>query len=184
MRLGNHDDGYGPVTKVLHWLTVVALIAQFTVGYLLEDDSGHGRGRGRGRSGESGHGRGRGGDDDDISLGFDGDDRLITVHVLLGLTILTLAVLRLAWRRATPLPPWAEGLSPAERKVASWTERVLYACLFAIPLTGLSLLLVSDDLLFLHVTTHIVFFAALAAHLGLVLKHQLIDRDRLLYRMT
>jgi hypothetical protein len=50
--------------------------------------------------------------------------------------------------------------------------------------TGLSLLLVSDDLLFLHVVTHIAFFAALAAHVGLVLKHQLIDGDRLLHRMT
>ncbi|MBA3233606.1 MAG: hypothetical protein H0T17_06635 [Propionibacteriales bacterium] len=52
------------------------------------------------------------------------------------------------------------------------------------PVTGLSLLVVSDDLLPLHVTTHIVFFVALAAHLGLVLKHQMINRDRLLQRLT
>ena len=51
------------------------------------------------------------------------------------------------------------------------------------PLSGIGLLLVDDDLLVLHVTTHVVFFAALAAHLGLVLKHQLVDRDRLLRRI-
>ncbi len=57
-------------------------------------------------------------------------------------------------------------------------------CLFLIPLSGLSLLFVSDDLLALHVAAHITFFVALAAHLGLVFKHQLINRDRLLERMT
>jgi cytochrome b561 len=161
---------------------VAALVAQFTIGYLLEDDSGRGRGRGRGE--DSGRGRGRGGDDD-VNLGFtSGDDGLLTVHVLVGLAILTLATIRLLWRRNTPLPPWAPGLSSAEKVLATWTERVLYLSLFLIPLTGLSLVLVSDDLLFAHIATHLLFFAALAAHLGLVLKHQLIDRDHLLGRMT
>ena len=172
------------VTKLLHWLTVAALVAQFTIGYVMDDGSGRGRGRGRGRGGESGHGRGRGGDDD-VDLGFTtADDRLVTVHVVLGLTILTLAIIRLMWRRNTPLPPWAPGLSSAERVFATWTERALYLSLLLIPITGLSLLLLSDDLLAAHITTHLLFFGALAAHLGLVMKHQLIDRDNLLGRMA
>jgi cytochrome b561 len=180
VRLRNDDAGYGAVTKSLHWLTVAALACQFTVGYLM-DPGGQGRGRGRGRGGESG--RGRGGDDD-YAFGFDsGDDALLTVHVILGVSILTLAVLRLIWRRSTPLPPWAPGLSEGERSLATWTERALYLCLFLIPLSGLSLVLVSDDLLPLHVAAHFLFFGALALHLGLVLKHQLLDRDRLLRRM-
>ena len=48
----NGEHGYGWVTKSLHWLTVAALIAQFVVGYLMEDEGGHGRGRGRGRGGD------------------------------------------------------------------------------------------------------------------------------------
>ncbi len=185
MRLRNDDTGYGLVTKTLHWLTVAAIAAQFTIGYLI-DDSGHGHGRGRGRGGEaSGHGSGHGrGGDDDFTLRFgDGDDAMVTVHVLLGVTIVALALLRLVWRRTTPLPPWAPGLSPPEQKLATWTERLLYLCLIVVPLTGIALFLVSDDLLALHVTGHIVFFTVLAAHVGLVLKHQLIDRDRLLRRM-
>ncbi len=103
------------------------------------------------RSGESGRGRGRGGDDD-IAFGLqEGDDRLLTVHALLGVAILMPALTRLAWRRFTPLPPWTEALSPLERKVATWTERALYLCLVLIPLTGISLVLVDDDLLPLHV---------------------------------
>jgi cytochrome b561 len=87
------------------------------------------------------------------------------------------------WRRRAGLPPWAPTLSAAERTLAHWTERALLVLLFAIPLSGLWLVLVSDDAVGVHVAAHIAFFVALAAHLGLVLKHQLIDRDRLLKRM-
>ena len=166
------------MTRTLHWATVVAVATQFVIGYSMDAD-GSGRGRGRGRGGESGRGRGRGGDDLDVF----GDNRLLTVHVLLGVTILTLAVVRLWWRRRTPLPAWAPGLSGAERTLAHWTERLLYVLLFAIPLSGLWLVLVSDDAVALHVAAHIAFFVAFTAHIGLVLKHQLIDRDRLLRRM-
>ncbi|MGW0903143.1 cytochrome b [Streptomyces sp. NPDC002853] len=179
--LRNGAHGYGIVTKVLHWAVFVAMAVQFAVGYLLDvDDGGHGRGRGRGRSGGHGRGRGRGGDD-----GYDliGDDRLLTVHVVLGAAVLLLGVVRLAWRLATPLPPWAPTLSPRERRLAHGTETVLYAAMFATPLTGIALVLFGDDLLAVHIGAHIVFFAALALHVGLVLKHQLVDRDRLLRRM-
>jgi cytochrome b561 len=81
------------------------------------------------------------------------------------------------------LPPWAEGLSSRERTLAHWTEKVLLALLFLIPLSGLSLVLVSYDLLPLHIAAHVGFFATIATHLGLVLKHQLLDRDRLVSRM-
>jgi cytochrome b561 len=108
---------------------------------------------------------------------------VLTAHVLVGVTILVLAMFRLHWRRRTSLPPWAEGLSTAERTVAHWTERALYLLLFVIPLTGLWLVLVSDDVVAVHVASHVAFFLAIAAHLGLVLKHQVINRDGLLRRM-
>ncbi len=168
---------YGRVARTLHWLVAAALAAQFTLGYVL--DVGGGRGRGRGRGGDSGRGRGRGGDE----LVVFGDDGMLTAHVVLGLTILVLAGVRLYWRRRTGLPPWAETLTARERTSAHWTERALYGSLFVMPLTGLWLLLVSDDALALHVASHIALFVALAAHLALVLKHQWIDRDGLLRRM-
>lgn len=172
------QHAYGRVTRTFHWVTVVALVSQFVVGYSLDVDSS-GRGRGRGRGGESGRGRGRGGDDLDVF----GDNRLLTVHVLLGVTILGLTAARLYWRRRTTLPPWAEGLSALERTLAHWTERALYALLFAMPLSGLWLVLLNDDAVAVHVTSHIAFFVVIAAHIGLVLKHQLINRDRLIRRM-
>lgn len=184
MRFRNGEHGYGLVTKVLHWSIAAAIAAQFLVGYLLDpDDGGRGRGRGRGRGGESGHGRGRGRGGED---GYDifGDDGLLTVHVVLGVTILTLAVVRLAWRLTTPLPPWAPTLSEGERTLEHWLERLLYLLMFAIPASGLALVAAGDDdVLGLHVASHVAFFVVIAIHVGLVAKHQVIDRDGLLRRM-
>jgi cytochrome b561 len=183
-RWRNGDHGYGVVTKTLHWLTLLLLVAQFLVGYSLERADGILDGAvDRWLSGE--------------------DDRLVVVHVMLGGAILVVASTRLLWRITTPLPPWAEGLSEVERRVVHRVEQVLYAALFLIPFTGLGLVtvtgedwdleggewetrwdLVEDDVvLAAHITTHVLFFAALAVHLGVVLKHQLVDRDRLLDRM-
>lgn len=177
----NHADGYGLVTKTLHWLVAFAIGAQFAIGYLL-DASGQGRGRGQGRGSGSGRGRGRGGGD-----GYElfGDDTLLTMHVVLGLTILALAAVRLTWRVRTPLPPWAATLSRGERRLAHWTERTLYLLMFAIPISGLALVVSGDDdTVGLHLGTHLAFFVAFGFHVGLVLKHQLLNRDRLLRRMT
>jgi cytochrome b561 len=166
-------DRYPAFTKILHWLTAAALAAQFVVGYAMDVDSG-GRGRGRGRgSAESGRGRGRGGDD-----GYEvfGADRLLTVHVALGVSIVVLTAVRLLWRRHAGLPPWAPQLGPAGRTLAHWTERALYALLFVIPLSGLWLVVVSDEAVAVHIGAHIALFVAVAAHLGLVLTRRLLPR--------
>lgn len=166
MRLRNGDHGYGMVTKSLHWLTVLAITAQFVVGYAMagDDDSGHGRGRGRGEG--SGHGRGG---------GEDADPDLLKVHVALGLTILAVAVLRVLWRR-TGLPPWDPRLTRTDQRLVHATETALLTLLFVVPLTGLALVLGDDDLLPLHVAAHIAFFVALAAHLAMVLCNRLLPR--------
>jgi cytochrome b561 len=179
LRLRNGDAGYGVVTVTLHWLTVALLLAQFTVGYLLaggDDHGGHGGGHGRGHgSGHGGghgggHGRGHGGDDLDLS------SPLLRVHVALGATILAAAVFRVVWRRVGGLPPWAPTLGRGAQSFATLTERALLVLLFAIPVTGLAVLLGDDDLLWLHIATHVAFFVALAAHVGLVLSRRLLPR--------
>lgn len=167
MRWRNGPHGYGIVTKVLHWMTAAAITAQFAVGYSL-DGGGRGRGRGRGRGGESGRGRGRGGE----GFGTFGEDTLFTAHVVLGVTILVLVTARLLWRLTTPLPPWADRLSPTARRVAHRVEQALYVGLFAVPATGLALVASGeDDLVGIHVAAHVWFFVAVAAHLVIVLSH-------------
>ena len=93
------------------------------------------------------------------------DDRLLTLHVSLGVLIIALALVRLAWRRIDGLPPWSDRLGPRGRLVATWNERCLLALLIVIPATGLVLVLSDDDdVLWLHVAAHITFFVALAVH--------------------
>jgi len=165
---------YGATARGLHWVTVVALVGQLLIGYLMDvDDSGRGRGRGHGRGEGSGHGRGRGGDDDTpLDLGLN----LPTAHVTLGLLIVLVAVVRIAWRRASGLPAWAEALTERERRWATTTERCLLALLVVVPLTGVALVLGDDDLLPLHIAGHVALYAAVAAHVALVLRRGLLAR--------
>lgn len=175
---GRH--AYGRFTRFLHWSTVLALAGQFIVGYSLDDGSGRGRGRGRGRSGESGRGRGRGrGGEYDLS-----ENRLLLAHVILGVTILVLTLVRIWWRRRTPLPPWAPQLAQIERTIVHWTERALYLSQLAMPATGLWLVFAGDDdVVGVHVAAHLLFFAAVAVHLSIVFFHTVIRRDGLIRRM-
>ncbi|ACQ81922.1 cytochrome B561 [Beutenbergia cavernae DSM 12333] len=175
MPLRNGPGGYGVVTKVLHWVTVVALVVQFLLGYGIEaaselltgtDDSDH-------------------------------DEAAVFVHGWLGGGILVLTALRLVWRTTTPLPPWSDRLTSADRKVESWIERALYVLLCWIPLSGMALLLASgevrdvaedgewvppldlvddDVLLGLHVAGHVLFYVALAIHVGLAVRRRTLSR--------
>jgi cytochrome b561 len=198
MRLRNGTHGYGLVTKLLHWGTVAALVAQFVVGYVMvaegdfekadcaiEADRLEERCERQQELLEARAEDPLGTAYKDLGSGdiLNGGLALPEVHVLLGLLVLVLALSRVVWRRTSGLPPWAEGLSEGEKTLAHWTEKVLLTLLFVIPLSGLLLVVVSYDLLPLHVAAHIGFFATVAAHLGLVLKHQLVDRDRLVSRM-
>jgi cytochrome b561 len=100
-----------------------------------------------------------------------------------GLLLLALGLVRLLWRRATPLPPWAAHLSSAERRFESRLERALLTLLLVVPSTGVALALGGDDLLPLHVSAQVALVAAVALHAGLVLKHTVVRSNAHLSRM-
>ncbi|HEY8474464.1 MAG TPA: cytochrome b/b6 domain-containing protein [Natronosporangium sp.] len=175
MPLRNGPTGYGVVTKTLHWLTGFLLAIQFAVGYGLEAVSAWLTGT----------------DDSDA------DEAAVFVHGWLGGAILLVAAIRLGWRLTTPLPPWSERLSEADRRLAHRTEQVLYLLLFVTPASGLALLLLSgeerdiaedrewrppyalveDDLLLAaHVVAHLTFYVALAVHIGLAVRRGTLAR--------
>lgn len=198
--LRNGPNGYGRVTKVLHWLTVLLLAAQFAVGLAIDDKAFRDDTRAQIERLEEQEDDAEGAERDRLR---DEIERLEEVedserdnvvraaltrplawsvplaHVLLGGAILLIGVIRLVWRR-TGLPPWASYLSPSARKLAGLTEKVLLACLFAIPVSGALLLVVGTDWLWLHVTSQFVFLAALAVHIGFAVRYA---RERHLSRM-
>jgi len=105
------------------------------------------------------------------------------LHVVLGLLIILLALFRLGWRRTTPLPPWAEHLSAGERRLEGTLEKVLLTLLFVVPASGLLLVAAGDGWLPLHIAAQIAFLLAIALHVGLVLSHTVVRRNRHLARM-
>jgi cytochrome b561 len=80
---------YGTTAKVLHWLIVVLLAVQFSIGWFMADVHG-------GRPGSA-----------------------MTLHISFGISILALIVLRFVWRLTHPvapessLPPWKRVTSEA-----------------------------------------------------------------------
>ena len=215
MHLRNGDHGYGAVTKLLHWLTVVAIAGQFLVGYTMDLDGAFDRRDDRldaleERLEQLAEGRGEAAEErveaeierreaaldaaddgqaadvfSDVITGraFTDGVSLPELHIMLGLLIILLAAVRLLWRSSTPLPPWAEYLGPGERAFEAWAEKVLLGLLFAVPGTGLLLVVAGDEWVGVHIAAHIAFYVAIALHVALVLKHTVVRRDRHLSRM-
>lgn len=192
MPLRNGDHGYGLVTKTLHWATVLAMAVQFTIGYGMDADAEVDRAdeeldaredaceseddAAEERCEEAVERQEEALEDGDYAI-FDGTFDLIDLHVVLGLVILTLALARTAWRIGTPLPPWDHRLTPTDRKVEHAAEVILIGAQYVIPLSGLWLVIASDDsVLPLHVAGHVAFYVALAVHVALILRRGLIAR--------
>lgn len=216
MRLRNGPHGYGVVTKVLHWATVLAVAAQFGVGLTMEaDDAALDREDARideiEDRGDEAAERGGEASEEAFQAYIDGlEDQLDAredgylgaafsdlvggtgwrdgislpeAHVLLGLTLLALGLTRVIWRATTPLPPWAPYLSARERTAESMAEKLLLTSLFLVPVSGLLLVWVSVDWLWLHITAQLMFLATIGVHVGLVLRHTFFRRDGELRRM-
>jgi cytochrome b561 len=132
---------------------------------------------------------------------------LLAIHRPLGVLILIFAVIRLVNRLTHKLPPFLATMSPAERRIASWSEYLLYALLLVQPMIGWAMLSAARlpivslgpfqlpgiaphniDVYAVLRECHGVFafllFATFTAHVCAVLFHTLVLRDRLIDRMT
>ena len=167
---------YGSVAQAFHWLVVAMIIAQVTLARIA----------------------------DNLPLG-PAKIGTLARHKSVGITILLLAILRLAWRFFDPppsLPPMAHWQARASRI----SHAALYGLLFAMPLTGwlmssasnypvswfgfiqLPDLVAPDHALkeFLkdvHQTLAKVLIGLASLHALAALKHQFLDRDGLMFRM-
>ncbi|RUP06876.1 MAG: cytochrome b [Mycobacterium sp.] len=132
---------------------------------------------------------------------------LLAIHRSLGVLILIFAVIRLVNRWTHTLPPFLATMGPAERRIASYSEYLLYGLLLVQPLTGWAMLSAARnpivslgpfhlpgitphniDLYALLRQAHGVFalllFLAFTAHVSAVLFHTFVLRDRIIDRMA
>jgi len=130
---------------------------------------------------------------------------LFFLHRSCGVTVLVLAVLRLAWRLVRGAPPPPADLPSWQRGAAVATHWLLYALIFVMPVTGFissaaqghavsffflfDLPLLPEDKSLaktaeaIHVTLQWVVYALILVHTGAALRHHFALRDDVLRRM-
>jgi cytochrome b561 len=97
---------YGTTAKVFHWLVVALLLVQYLIGWLMPD----------------------------IHRGMK-PGAAMTFHVSVGIVLLTLIVMRLAWRLTHPVA--LESTLPSWQRLSSETvHRLLYVLVLATTITG------------------------------------------------
>ena len=182
MQLRNSTTHFGAISQLFHWSVAALFVFEYVVANLML----------RIKAGETLLG---------ITQGW-----LYNWHKSIGLILLLLALARIVWRKAAALPDWAPTLTPAERRTTAWLEKALYGCMILMPLSGYLFVMaggfgvklfgvynlpnpigevawLATASRLLHVLTSYGIVLALGAHLGLVLRHQLVLRDGLLRRM-
>ena len=181
MSTANPSSRYNGLSIALHWLLAVALVGIFSVGVYMAD------------------------------LPFSPQRlKLYNWHKWAGVTILTLSIIRLAWRlthRPPALPPSVvRGMPAWQLRAYEATHVAMYSLFFVVPLLGwayssaagfpivafgvlpLPDFVPADKALAelikpLHGFAAFTLAALVVVHVGAAIKHQWIDKDGLLNRM-
>ena len=182
--LGNTQERYGAVTKAFHWTIALGVIVMIPLGIVAND------------------------------LPFATSEELarkaalFSIHKTLGVTILLVAVARIAWAVSQPKPGHLHPDRRLETALADTVHYLLYATLILVPLSGwighaasegfapilwplgqsLPLVPKSEAVHRTAFALHIVFERVLALslllHVAGALKHHFWDRDATLRRMA
>jgi cytochrome b561 len=182
MPIINGTTRFGLVSKFFHWTVFLLFVNQYVTGVLMMRLHGN-----------------------DTAFGYVQGD-YYTWHKSVGLVVIALVLLRITWRKTTRLPDWPDTLADWEQTAMKWTERVLYLCMFVMPVSGyvftlaggynfklfgmvpLPQLIPKDPSVariaeFIHAGTAFVIIAAVALHVALAIKRHRVDRDGFLHRM-
>ena len=178
-------DRYGLVAILLHWIIALSIITLLAMGAVMVRLTPGG------------------------SLQFN----VYQLHKSLGITVLVLSLLRLAWRLFNPSPPLPANLDPWERALARVTHVGFYVLMIALPFSGWMMVSASvwniptvifgaftlphlpvlgglqykkqveEALKEVHEALAIGMFVLLMLHVAGALKHQFVLRDDTLARM-
>jgi cytochrome b561 len=168
---------FDPVTRFLHWLTLLLVAAIFVLAFSI-----------------------------DLASSKEEAVALIQLHRSFGVTVWVVTLGRLVWRQFARFPNWPADMPQAMRCAAQWSEYALYALLLTQPILGLlhtnargdrvSLFflgqlptLIDQDrplakqLLKVHETVGLLLLGLIALHAAAALYHHLWRRDDTLEAM-
>lgn len=105
---------YTAVAKALHWAIALLIFVLFPLGWVMDDFTGIQK------------------------------FQAFNFHKSLGITVLALMVLRLAWRYFNPAPALPASMPELQKKAALATHALLYAVIFLVTMAGWAMISASD----------------------------------------
>ena len=174
MHVKNTLTEYGIISKVLHWLSAILLFIQIPLGFYLVD------------------------------LDFDGERLSIEkIHVIIGLTIFYLVVIRLLSKIFNPTPKLDPSIFKGQRFIAKLNHVLLYVAILSITISGILKKLFNGETLMIffkeikikdnfvladqfyniHIFSNYTIIALISLHIFAVIIHKLFFKENLLKKI-
>ena len=174
MRLTNNLTEYGFISKAFHWISAAALVVQIPLGFYLVD--------------------------------LDFSEKRVTIesiHVVIGLSIFYLILLRLIYKIFNPTPSLGNSIFPVQRLIAKMNHVLLYITILTITISGALKKLFNGeilDLFFLnleikdnfelaelfydiHIVANYCLIALISLHILAVIAHKVLFQENLLKKI-
>ena len=174
MRLTNSLTEYGSISKIFHWLSAAVLLIQIPLGFYLVD--------------------------------LDFSEKRLTIesiHVILGLSIFYLTLLRLIYKLFNPTPSLGNNIFPGQRLIAKLNHILLYLSILVITTSGALKKLFNGEMLDLflfdieikdnfelaelfyeiHILSNYTLIALISLHIFAVIIHKVVFKENLLKKI-
>ena len=174
MRYTNSLTEYGSISKIFHWLSAAVLITQIPLGFYLVD--------------------------------LDFNEKRLTIeniHVLLGLSIFYLTILRLIYKLFNPTPPLSNSIFPGQRLIAKLNHVFLYITIIMVTISGALKKLFNGEILDviffnleikdnfdlaelfydIHIVANYTLISLISLHILAVFTHKVLFRENLLKKI-
>ena len=175
MNIFNSKTKYGLLAKLFHWLTFLALIVQIPFGFCL--------------------------------VGLEFSDRRIdleNIHILFGITIFYIVLLRLIWKLINPSIQSEHNFFKGQNIIAKTNHFLLYVSIFAITISGILKKLymgeklnfiffnfgfekdnfqLADSFYIVHIYANYLLITLVILHILAVIAHHFIFKDKILKKI-
>ena len=175
MKIVNSSEEYGLLAKLFHWVTFIILIVQVPFGFYL--------------------------------VGLEFSDRRIDledIHILIGITIFYIVLLRLIWKLFNPSPKSEHNFFKGQNLIAKTNHFLLYVGIFAITISGVlkklymgeklnffifqyafkeSNFQLADSFYEVHIYANYLLIALVSLHILATVAHHVFFKDKILKKM-